>query len=280
MPAKILRSATALLAVLICASGCQTRRPVEPTTAEKVPAGAPIVFHPAVAQVPINMESGRYPTLFAGGTRATWIEAGSMAADAMTPAAPANAQGTTPKASVDAMNREDAAVMSDAIVVAPKPEMSSMADDVRMYSAGFNVVVVDAESAFTDTSIAYDVVGFRGIHAYLQLPNGAQLTPVQIIVGSDLEQQAMGALRKYHRRNLLLFPKEPISVATPMAGTQAPGLRLVLEGNGCLFYFEWPALLPGMIGPPKFTEREGVKKIEAGYEVGRKKERGILHKFD
>jgi len=65
-----------------------------------------------------------------------------------------------------------------------------------------------------------------------------------------------------------------------MAGTLAPGVRLVLEGHGSVFYFEWPAQVPGTIGPPKFSEREAVKKIEAGYQKGREKQRGIMHKFD
>lgn len=265
-----------VLALSISATGCRTRQPVEPVTDEKVPAGAPVIFRPATTQVPINIESGRYPTLFGGGSRATWVEAGSYSA-ATQPAAPAQAEANQSATSID---QQDSAMLADAIAVPARPAPSGVDDDVRALSAGFNVVVLDAESAFTDTSIAYDTVGLRGVNAYLRLPNGQQITPVQVIVGSDLEQSAQGALRKYRRKNLLLFPKDPIAVSAPMAGTQPPGVRLVLEANGCVFYFEWPALVPGQIGPPKFSDREAVQKIGAGYEKAREKERGILHKFD
>jgi hypothetical protein len=263
------RAGLAVLLAAVLASSCQTRQPVEPTTPDSVPAGAPVLFHPAVSQVPIMLGSGRYPTLFDGASRATWIEPASAAA---TPAA--SAQGATPKATKEGMDKEEPTMMAEA-VSAPAVD-----EQARMMSANFVTISCDIASVFSDISIAYDVVGFRGVQVYLLTADGQQIPPVQTIIGSELRETQQGALKKYHRKNVLLFPKEPVAVPAPLQGGPAPALRLVLEAQGSMFYFEWPALLPGKIGPPKISEQEWVKKGEAGYRAVHKKERAILHKFD
>ena len=253
----------ALLTLL--ASSCQTRQPVEPTTPDTVRAGSPIFFRPAVPQAPIMLESGRYPNLFGGTSRATWIDAQAAA-----PAA-----GTTPAtATVVGMEKEDLAMMTEPVAV------SGMDDHTRMMAANFNVIVCEIESTFTDTSIAYDVVGFRGIQAYLLAADGRQFTPVQRVIGTELKESNQGALKQYRRKNILLFPKEPIPVTTPLEGSRSPAMRLVLEGYGSKFYFEWPAQVPGSIGAPPIGEQEWVVKGEEAYRKTKKKAGGIMHRFD
>lgn len=247
-----------VMAVMALASGCQTRQPVEPGTDASVRAGSPIFFHPAAAQVPIMLGSGRYPTLFSGTSRATWIEPASA------PAAPAPA---------GAGGDPEAAAMAEPV------GGPGVDDEARMLAANFNVIACDIESSFNDTSIAYDVVGFRGITAYLLSADGTQVPPVQRIIGTDLREEQQGALKKYGRRNLLLFPRTPLTVATPVDGGQPPALRLVLEGYGAMFYFEFPAQVPGKIGPAPIGQQPWVQKGEEVYRKTREKGRGINQKF-
>lgn len=265
MMIRIARRVLCFAVLGLLASSCQTRQPVEPTTPGTVRAGSPIFFHPAVSQAPIMLDSGRYPNLFAGGSRATWIE----------PQAAAPAAGATPaSATVEGMEKEDPAMMAEQV------EPAGLDDQTRMLAANFNVIVCDIASMFTDTSIAYDVVGFRGIQVYLLASDGRQFMPVQQIMGTELTETPQGALRQYRRKNILLFPKEPIPVATPLEGSRSPALRLVLEGYGSKFYFEWPAQVPGSIGPPPIGEQEWVVKGEEAYRKTKKKATGIRHKFD
>ena len=148
------------------------------------------------------------------------------------------------------------------------------------YTANFNVVKCDIESVFTDTALAYDAVGFRNIEVYLQSGDGQKVLPVQRLIGADLDTESVGALKKYHRKNVLLFPKQPFPVTTPLEGAPAPGVRLVLEGYGSKFYFQWAAQIPGEIGAPPLKDQEWVKKGEENFQKARQKERAVLHKFD
>lgn len=248
-------------------AGCQTKQPVEPTTPDQVRAGAPIYFHPAVPRAAIMLESGRYPTLFDSASAATWIE--PMAPVAMAPAAaPASA-------SVAGMDKEDPSVMAEPVSTAGGEDAQT-----RALAANFTVIACDIASTFSDSSIAYDVVGLRSMQVYLMAADGRQVPPVQRIIGTELHEESVGALKRYHRRNLLLFPKDPFQVETPVAGTPSPRLRLVLEGYSSKFYFEWPAQVPGNIGAPPIGEQEWVQKGEEVYRGVRKKERAIIHKFD
>lgn len=248
------------------AVGCQTKQPVEPTTPEQVRAGAPIYFHPAVPRAAIMLESGRYPTLFDSASAATWIE----------PTVPVAAPAAAPaQASVAGMDKEDPSVMAEP-VAAP----AGVDEQTRALAANFTVIACDIASTFSDSSIAYDAVGLRNVQVYLMAADGRQVPPVQRIIGTELQETPAGALKRYQRRNLLLFPKDPFQVETPVAGTPSPRLRLVLEGYSSKFYFEWPAQVPGNIGAPPIGEQEWVQKGEEVYRGVRKKERAIIHKFD
>lgn len=263
--------AVALLLTL-ASSSCQTRQPVEPTTAERVPAGAPIYFHPANAQAPIMFESGRYPTLFAGNSHATWIEP-------VAPAAPA--ASAVKEVSVAAPGQPSLEAMeNDPKQLSEAVPPSAEEQEARALATNFNVVYCDMASVFMDSAIAYDVVGLRNVQAYLLTPEGKRLEPVQRMINSQLDEQPQGALKKYRRSIVLLFPKEPEPIATPLAGARPPGMRLMLEGYGSKFYFEWPAQIPVEIGAPPLGEREWVKKGEKTYRGVRTKERAVIHKFD
>lgn len=256
-------AAGALMALLTAA--CQTKQPVEPTTPDPVRAGDPLVFHPATPLAPIQFEGGRYPILFGGGSHATWVEPAPPAATA--PAAPV-------KTTAEGMDKDAPAMLSERVVPAPVDAQT------RSYAANFNVVTCDIESAFTDTALAYDAVGFRNVEVYLQSPDGQKISPVQRIIGADLDTESVGALKKYHRKNILLFPKQSFPVATPLEGAPAPGVRLVLEGYGSKFYFQWAAQTPADIGAPPLKDQEWVKKGEENYRKAHQKERAVLHKFD
>jgi len=262
------RAASLLLVSALLLSACQTRPPADPDTQDRVPASAPLIFRPALAEARLVLGEGHYPTLFAPASRAVWTEPGaSPPAPTSATQQPASAQATIK------LDENDPAQLTG-VVAAP------VDDRVRMMAANFRVIECYLESAFADSSIAYDAVGLRNVQAYLELPDGQRIDPAQKIMDSNLLETPVGALRRYQRKNILVFPATPITVATPVPGTPSPGVRLVLEGHGSKFYFEWPAALPSAIGALPISKQEWVQDTKGAYHTVRQKQRAILHKFD
>jgi len=128
-------------------------------------------------------------------------------------------------------------------------------------------------SEFADTSIAYDVVGLRGVDVYLITPDGAQVRPIQIQRGTELIEEARGALRYFARTNRLLFPLRALELRVPPGGP--PSARLVLEAHGAVYQFEWPANLAGMppAPPPKRPTADAAREAWGTA-------REVMHTFD
>lgn len=143
------------------------------------------------------------------------------------------------------------------------------------------VVDVYLASAFADMSVAYDVVGMRGIHTYLDMPNGDTVRPAQVVVGSELEEEMRGALRMFVRKNRLIFPMAADEVMVPARPDAA--VALVLEGHGTIYKFVWPAQLPDA---ETYAPGGGAKArahIKAGKDSAQKgwgKVRDFSHNFD
>ncbi|MCP4645133.1 MAG: hypothetical protein GY851_32125 [bacterium] len=117
----------------------------------------------------------------------------------------------------------------------PRAELDAVA-----ISEDYIVIECHIESAFADTSIAYDAVAFRNVDVYLETPGGERRRPVQIIVGTPVEEEPVGALMRYRRTNLAVFPRRDLWVGRKTVDRKDPYARLVLEGFDGKFQFEWP----------------------------------------
>jgi len=146
--------------------------------------------------------------------------------------------------------------------------------------AGMAEITCCLESAFSDSSIAYDAVGLRGMQVYLYTDDGRRIAPARTLMGQELEEEPRGALKAFRRTNRLLFPKEAVTAAAPPPNAPPATIRLVFEGYDSVFYFEWAAqnLLP--VRPVPFYKGKAARQVkkEAGKVRDRAREFG--HTFD
>lgn len=213
--------AAALAALAL--SACQSTPKPEPVSTVPIATGD---FVPAHTAAPVSMESGRYPNLFAPSSYAVWVTNGVAEAK---------------------LQREQAG----------GAEISPMlAADAATINANFYVIEVNLESAFPDSSIAYDVVGMRAIDAYLTLPDGTQVFPAQRVMATTAAETQDGALHRYGRTNLIVFPKVDVLSGAPTIPGGTQGLRLTLDGFNSIFHFEWTAG-PDSAAAPVLPEQSG-----------------------
>lgn len=249
-------------------SGCQTTAKDSDAAVAKPPRiGTPMPFQPAQTTAFLQYGSGPYPTLYDGASSCTML----------IPAPPVAAPPAAPEpAPVPSDSNLDAAAGDPEMVVTqvpPPPSAGALSD-------GSLVFQCKLKSTFEDTSIAYDAAGLRGIHAYLLLPDGTQVQPIETVLDPTLIDEAQGALRSYTRTVSMLFPRVPISMPTPEPGVPATGLRLVLEGFGAMFFFEWPPVLPATVRPEPFLKSDTYENVKKGYNKTRDWTRETVHTFD
>lgn len=220
----------AALAALALA-GCATTPKPEPVTTTPIVAGD---FMPVSPAAPVQLDTGRYPNLFAPTSYAVWVTNGVAATK---------------------MQQEQAA----------GAEISPMlAADAETINANFYVVEVNLESAFPDASIAYDVVGLRAIDAYLTLADGTTVYPAQRIMATTAAETQEGALRRYGRTNLIAFPKVDVLSGAPTIPAGTTGLRLTLDGFNSVFSFAWAAA-PSISSAPVPADQSGGMSWSALY---------------
>ncbi len=220
----------AFVAALVAVAGCQTRPPDE--TATPSPAVGTTPFIPANYTATIKQGDGRYPDLFAPESYALWVapEVRTLKVDA-------------------AQNAGDPV----------EPELMEVA---QVMDERYIVVECTIVSAFADMSIAYDVVGFRGVAPYMETGSGKRIAPVQVEIGSPVTEEPRGALKAFTRTNVLVFPKYEGD-----APTMPPGepVRLVLEGFHSFFYFNWDAEPSADVPPGKFSENDQVIMVKTKF---------------
>ena len=111
----------------------------------------------------------------------------------------------------------------------------------------FHVFELHLVSAFHDMSMAADVVDLRGVQIYLETPDGQRISPAQHLRAGSREEQPEGALRRFRRTNLVVFPRHSLWMDDLTLDAVYPAVRLVLETHSSEFYFEWPAVArPGI----------------------------------
>lgn len=175
------------------------------------PVPEPSEFAPATYYSRVLADAGSYPTLFAPDTFAIWVT------DEVVELKKQEALNTGE--SIDLFTERDAKEIGDY----------------------FYVFECHVESVFADSSIAYDVVGFRNVNAYLLLPNGTKVPPLQRIIDGSAEEEQRGALRLFRRANILVFPKSDLFTGEPTIPPASGSARLVLESHGSSFFFQWAA---------------------------------------
>lgn len=254
-------AATTMASLLLTA--CQTTPKADTSVDAKPPRiGTPMPYTPAQTTAYLQFGSGPYATLYDGSSTCTLV---MPVATAPTPA---------PDAAVPPATSEGASAASTPAIAPAVPQQPGTLAD------GSLVFQCTLKSTFEDTSIAYDAAGLRGIHAYLLLPDGTQVQPIETILDPTLIDEAQGALRSYTRKLSLLFPRVPISMSTPEPGMPAQGLRLVLEGYGAIFFFEWPPVLPASVRPEPFRKSDTYESVKKGYHKTKDWTRETVHTFD
>lgn len=243
--ATLLPACRALTMLCLLIPACQTTRVPEPL---ELPPRA-VEFQPATYIAPIHLEQGRYPDLFTPTSYAVWVGP-----------------------EVAALKRDKAESEGEPIA----PGLDAAAADI-----GANYVVVEChmDSIFADMSVAYDVVGFRGIDVYVRMPDGRKVSPSQKVIGAPIEEEQRQALRLFRRTNLVIFPKRDLRTH-PGRGAATASLELVMEGYGSTFHFEWPAAPLTAVPPWTPTSQETAQALRLGFTSLYGKLRQLAHRFD
>ncbi len=228
-------------------SGTETTTP----EAESAPAPAPAEFRPVIFYARLVNGDGPHPDLYSHETHAIWI---------------------SPE--VLAMKRQMAAEAGESI----EPEADTA---VKLIGANYIVFECFIESMFADASIAYDAVGLRNVEVYIETPNGGRVAPVQRVLGTALDESQAGAIKKFARTSLLVFPKIDVMSQQPAIDAGAAGIRLVLSGFDSTFFFEWPAVA-GEEESSRFREVQGeaVKALKTGFSEFYGRLKFLAHTFD
>lgn len=236
----------AALVFLALISGCVTRG------GEEEAAVAPPVeleFSPVCYVSPIQLERGRYGNLFAADSYAVWV------GDDM--------------AALKRAHDEESGEKVDPVLAAASSRLNE----------NFLIFECHLASAFADMSIGYDAVGLRNADVYLLTAAGRAVRPVQTILAGPIEESQQGALKRFERVNLVIFPRKDLATGSPVVDPMDPGVRLVVEAVRTTFYFEWESGL-NTVPPAGPTVQDRLRAVQMGFnEVYRKILEGA-HVFD
>ncbi|HOZ48616.1 MAG TPA: hypothetical protein PLO37_20020 [Candidatus Hydrogenedentes bacterium] len=224
---------------------CATKKTPEEIEGERIAAE----FRPGTPIAPLRFDRGHYPDLLAPTSFAVWVD------EAVTEA-----------------RRAAAAEQEDPVT----PQMNT---DLARVARDFVCIECYLDSAFADMSIAYDVVGCRGVSMYLSTPEDNKIAPVQVAIGTELKEEPRDALKLFGRKSLLVFPRRDLWLSTPLLDEGAPAMRLVVEGYDSAFYFEWAAA--GPTEPVRVpAEPDVAKMLRTGLREFYNDVRRISHVFD
>lgn len=232
----------AILAVFV-AAGCRTT----PETPEKRPVSLD-TFEPASYLSTIHRENGKYPDLFDPASFALWV----------TPqvASIKEQSETEGGAAPDDQLRADALAVTDQYVV----------------------IECHLESVFSDMSIAYDVVRLRGVEVFMRTPGGGEIPPLQTVVAGPVDEASEGALKRFSRTTVLIFPKYDILAGEVAVPATLDAVQVVFKAHESEFYFEWRATpTPGADSSPV---ADTARAVELGFTDLFRRVRGIAHVFD
>lgn len=229
-------------------AGCQTMKKEEAET----PPPPPAEFMPQLHVSPIHVGQGRYPGLYATESQAVWV---------------------------------DSAVTEHKLALELQEGVQvdeTLKRDAASINQNYIIIECHLQSMFGDSSIAYDVVWFRGVEVALELPDGTKVAPSIVIEGRTVEESPEGALVRYARSNLLLFPKRDVFTQNILIDANTPGVKLVLEGFNTSFFFQWDATPQPEVAPeswvPGAMEKAQLAKVKFTEMFDAVRE--LAHNFD
>jgi hypothetical protein len=240
------RSIIAVSCLLVSLTACQTSS--EPEVSAAGEFVAPVQFFPATYVAGINAGPGGSPTLFSRQSHALWVG---------------------PEVAEEKLNltREAGDEVYDTLLV-----------DAANLTQHYLIVELHLESAFADSSMAYDSVGLRNIQPILITPDGKRIEPLQQVFASPADESLEGALKVFSRSIILVFPTRNLWLNTPLIEADAPVIQLALEGRDSTHYFEW-ASAAGPVPPASDPLlRQWVNKINFNELFQRV--RRMAHVFD
>lgn len=238
-----------LLGLCVFVAACATSAPERPPVSEvgREPF-VPTEFLPAAYRADLRHVSGPYGTLFDRPSFALWV--GQPVAEAKR---------------FEALERGE--------ILEP-----GLPSDAEKIIQDFILIELHLESAFGDMAVSYDAVAMRSLEARLVLPDGTEHEPVQRVLGRLLEADD-GALKRFKRYNLLIFPRRDLITGQPLVPVETPTATLVLEGYNTAFHFEWQNLSPGL-DPGPIRAREAVDYVRVGFQDLFLTVRRLAHVFD
>lgn len=244
-------TAWVVLAVAMAAlTACHTT-PEPSLEADAPPEPAPPAqFEPTSYVAPIQQGEGRYPNLYAPTSFAVWVGP-----------------------EVTAFKREQAQASGQTV----EPWIDNAA---TIIPENYVVVECHVASAFPDSSIAYDVVGFRGMDLYLEFPDGRRVKPIQVLIDTHARESSQGTLKSFSRINLLVFPRRDLLLGESTLPAEAPSARLVIAGVGSRFHFDWPGM-----GAPRTSSwipaaQEAAQAVQLGFRDLFGRLQRLAHIFD
>ncbi len=235
----------AALALCVAAPACKTPSPKP----QAPPPEQQAEFRPAAYVSAIALKEGRYADLFGTESYAVWV-------------GPEVAQFKLTK---------------EADTGQPvSPQLEAEAERITQQ---YVIIECHIESEFADASVAYDVVGFRGIEPYLLMPDGKRVEPMQKIIGSPVEEEQNGALKRFRRTNLLLFPRRDLWFGGLTFDSKYPSVRLILDAHNSQFAFEWPEA--AYANPQAVvSEHDVMREAKVGFTQLFQQVRQAAHVFD
>jgi hypothetical protein len=117
-------------------------------------------------------------------------------------------------------------------------KMNELVSITEQLNEKFLIFEVHVVSAFPDASIAYDVTGFRHVDVSLAGEGGSTYAPLQVIIG-PLEREEQGALKKFRRVNLVIFPRCDLFTGQPLFDSRTAAFSLVISGYKTAYLFSW-----------------------------------------
>lgn len=244
MTTRRIRIGITLGMICVLTVSCATRGGKKPGVPRAVVGFTPVSF-----MSPIHVDSGSYGNLYSSDSYAIW----------------ANPEVTALK---------KAQALEAGETVDPKLETLGQA-----FNDNFLVFECHLVSAFADMSMGYDAVGLRGADVYLLRADGQVMRPVQTVMAGPVHETPQGAIKKFERVNLVVFPRKDVATGVPTVDSTEPAARLVIEAVQTKFYFEWASTLaPSHPAAPSIQDR--MRAVKVGFNEFYRKLLAGAHIFD
>ena len=225
------------LALCVVITGCQSgppkykerpEDPIEPVVLEPVEQG---IFVPDNFIARVHFDEGEYTNLMAPTTHAIWVDKHMAEV----------------KLAVDQQSGGDLT-----------EELLANANTIN---ENFIVIELHVETLFEDSSIAYDISSLRNMNVYLESDTGRRIYPIQNILGSSAGEEQVGALKRFNRLNILVFPNVDVITEQPTVEVGTERMQLAIEGFNSRYTFTWMGQGPAGPLPDTSAEKQDISDV-------------------